>query len=152
MTTGMLSTVKTDDEIAAVLGHEIAHVLAGHEMEELGKHMLGGWLAAPLVPFCVLGHFISEELLIVSGIPLAIIVLCGQYFSRPREGEADLIGQLLMADAGYDPAAAAVVFQKLNAVEENQKLQLKGTYRDFAAPPPPPQYMSTHPHVSQVGR
>ena len=149
MTTGMLATAQSDDEMAAVLGHEIAHVLAGHGLEGSGKALLGGLLAAPFVPFCVLGYFISVEFLVVSGLPIGFVFLCWLYLSRQREGEADLIGQLLMADAGYDPAAAAVVFQKLNAIEEDQIVQLKKKHKKFE---PPPQYMSTHPHVSRTFR
>ncbi|MFM1847572.1 MAG: hypothetical protein RL417_1046, partial [Pseudomonadota bacterium] len=104
--TGMLSSVKNDEELATVMAHEIGHVLAGHTApdphEEVSRMIAG-------VAGAVTGHTVSSR----GGGPLANIasslveaaieaVLINPT-SQSRELEADHIGLFLMADAGYDP-------------------------------------------------
>lgn len=92
--------MKSEDELAAILAHEVAHVLANHERES--KSMLAiagiislplGWLRQPM-----------PESLSVEGPNRAIVSLL-TYMQRRREMEADYIGMMLMADAGFNPSA-----------------------------------------------
>ena len=121
--TGILDTLKlTDDEVAAVMGHEISHALREHARERLGKSMatnVGANLLSQLLGAGQLGNTV-----IGGGAQLLSL-----QFSRSDETEADLVGLELAARAGFDPRAGITLWQKMAA-------QSKGA---------PPQWLSTHP-------
>lgn len=121
--TGILDKLKlSDDEIAAVIGHEIAHALREHAREQASGQTLAqlGLLGASL-----------------AGVGQNTVSAAGQLYqlgvalpySRTHETEADRIGVELAARAGYDPRAAVSVWNKMG--------QLGGSR--------PPQFLSTHP-------
>jgi predicted Zn-dependent protease len=117
----------TDAELAAIIGHEIAHALREHARERMGRQQTTG-----------LGLAVLE---ILSGVPLGDLggTLANAMFvlpnSRENEQEADRIGVELAARAGYDPRAAVTLWQKMMKQGEGQ----------------PPQWLSTHPsHQSRI--
>lgn len=117
----------TDDELAQVMGHEIAHALANHTAEKMSVAMASqmGVLAAGIA---------SDR----PGQTMAIAAAAAQLAvqlpnSRTAEGEADRIGIELAAKAGYDPRAAATLWQKMAA----------------AGGSGPPAFLSTHPGPEQ---
>jgi len=121
--TGILDKLQlTDDEIAAVMGHEIAHALREHARERMGKSMatnVGANLLSQILGAGNLGNQI-----IGGGAQLLTL-----QFSRSDETEADLVGLELAARAGFDPRAGISLWQKMSA-------QSTGA---------PPQWLSTHP-------
>jgi predicted Zn-dependent protease len=124
--TGILDQLQlTDDEVAMVMGHEIAHALREHARERMGTQTatrLGAGLISSLLG---LGN-VGDSLLNMGGQLLTL------KFSRGDESEADLIGMELAARSGYDPRAGISLWQKMSAAS-------KGA---------PPQWMSTHPSSS----
>ncbi len=120
---GLLSTLKlTDDELAIVLGHEIAHALREHGRERMAKGTLvnlGASLGSALLGLKDTGQMVMGQ-----GAKLVLLK-----FSRSDETEADLVGLDIAARAGYDPRAGIALWQKMNAAD-------KGA---------PPQWLSTHP-------
>lgn len=124
---GIIEQLKlTDDEIAAIMGHEMAHALREHSREAMSKAY--GIEMAKQGAGALLG--LGE-----SGLALADTVV--QYSltlpnSRGNENEADLIGLELAARAGYDPNAAVSLWRKMEA----------------AGGSAPPEFMSTHPSSS----
>ncbi len=121
--TGILDTLKmTDDEVAAVMGHEIAHALREHSRERMGKQAATNIGANIFSQVFGLGNLGNAAL----GAGANLLTL---KFSRDDETEADLVGLELMARAGYDPRAGITLWQKMQAAS-------KGA---------PPQWMSTHP-------
>jgi predicted Zn-dependent protease len=124
--TGILTSLDlTDDEIAMVMGHEIAHALREHAREQAAKNtLLGG--AASILGMIVSGNRYSDlaNVAISAGQGLA-----SRAFSREDESEADLIGMELAARAGYDPRAGITLWQKMGKAS-------KGA---------PPEFLSTHP-------
>lgn len=126
--TGLIDKLKiTDDELAAVIGHEIAHALREHARERMSR-------AAPVqLGAQILGALYGQNVADVSG-------LFGQAFfvlpnSRENEQESDRIGVELAARAGFDPRAAVTLWQKMSA-------QSNGG---------PPQFLSTHPsHQTRI--
>jgi predicted Zn-dependent protease len=124
--TGILDQLKlTDDEVAMVMGHEIAHALREHARERMGKTAatkLGAGLVSSLFG---LGNT-GDALLNMGGQLLTL------KFSREDESEADLVGMELASRAGYDPRAGISLWQKMSAAS-------KGA---------PAQWMSTHPSGS----
>jgi predicted Zn-dependent protease len=120
---GILSQLQlNDDEVAAIMGHEVAHALREHARERMGK------TAATRIGASVLSAFLG-----LGGTGDALLNMGGQLltlkFSREDESEADIVGMELAARAGYDPQAGVTLWQKMLAAS-------KGA---------PPQFMSTHP-------
>ena len=120
---GILSQLQlSDDEVAAIMGHEMAHALREHARERMGKTAATRLGASLLSSFLGLGNT-GDALLNMGGQLLSL------KFSREDESEADIVGMELAARAGYDPRAGITLWQKMLAVN-------KGA---------PPQFISTHP-------
>ncbi len=122
--TGLVAKVKpTDDELAQVLGHEIAHALAKHSAEKMSVAM------ASQIGVVAVGVAADSKGLALTGAALAAALAVQMPNSRAAETEADRIGIELAAKAGYDPHAAITLWQKM------AKVGGKG----------PPEFLSTHP-------
>jgi predicted Zn-dependent protease len=120
---GILKTLKlSDDEVAMVMGHEIAHALREHARERMGKNAATGIGASVISQLFGLGQ-IGQT---VTNYGAQLLTL---EFSRSDESEADLVGMELAARAGFDPRAGITLWQKMGAAN-------KGA---------PPQWLSTHP-------
>jgi len=121
--TGILEQLQlTDDEVAMVMGHEVAHALREHARERMGKNMatqgaIG--LGAAILGLGSLGRSVAD----MGGQLLTL------KFGREDESEADLVGMELAARAGYDPRAGVSLWNKMAQAS-------KGA---------PPQFLSTHP-------
>ena len=120
---GILAKLQlSDDEVAMIMGHEMAHALREHARERMGK------TAATRIGASVLSAFLG-----LGGTGDALLNMGGQLltlkFSREDESEADIVGMELAARAGYDPKAGVTLWQKMLATG-------KGA---------PPQFLSTHP-------
>ena len=121
--TGILVKLElNDDEVAAIMGHEIAHALREHARERMGK------TAATRIGANVLSAVLGLGNLGDAALQMGAQLLTLK-FGREDESEADLIGMDLSARAGYSPQAGVSLWQKMGA-------QNKGA---------PPQWLSTHP-------
>jgi predicted Zn-dependent protease len=121
--TGILEKLQlTDDELAMVLGHEMAHALREHARERIAKNAATSIGANILTQVLGLGQ-IGQT---ITGYGAQLLTL---RFSRGDESEADLVGMELAARAGYDPRAAITLWQKMGQAS-------KGA---------PPQWLSSHP-------
>ena len=125
---GILTQLQlTDDEVAMVMGHEIAHALREHARERMGKATATNGLAT-------IGSTVASVFFGVSPQLTDIVAkqganLINLKFSRDDETEADLVGMEIAARAGYDPRAGVTLWQKMSTAN-------KGA---------PPQWLSTHP-------
>ncbi|RJF98867.1 M48 family metallopeptidase [Noviherbaspirillum saxi] len=125
--TGLLEKLQvTDDELAAVMGHEIAHALREHARERASEQMVAGGFISVGAALLGLGE-IGQQ-----GAQYAYMGLIGLPNSRKHETEADRVGIELAARAGYDPRAAITLWQKMGQVGGGQ----------------PPKFLSTHPSQS----
>jgi predicted Zn-dependent protease len=120
---GILSKLQlSDDEVAMIMGHEIAHALLEHARERLGKTTVTRGVIE-----------LGAALLGLGGTGRVFADLGGQLltlrFSRDDESEADGLGLVLASRAGYDPAAGVTLWRKMMAAS-------KGA---------PPKFLSTHP-------
>ena len=103
--TGIIDQLKlSDDEIAMIMGHEIAHALREHARERAAKSMLTNVGAAAVSIF--VGGNVGELARVGGG-------LLSLKFSRDDESESDLIGMEIAARAGYDPRAAISLWEKM---------------------------------------
>jgi len=130
--TGIFKVAKTEADLAVVMGHEIAHVAAGHGNERVSQQMLaaGGALALQLGTRDMDS---SEQQMIMAaygaGATLGVVLP----YSRYHESEADEIGLLYAAEAGYDPRAAIGFWERMEAQKSGAS---------------PPEFLSTHPSGS----
>ncbi|ANF82057.1 type I deoxyribonuclease HsdR [Acinetobacter sp. NCu2D-2] len=127
--TGIVETLKlTDDEVAAIMGHEMVHALEEHSKNKVGAQALTDMavgLGAKYVGNSAGGY---GGLLLDMGAKFGV----GLPFSRNLESRADKGGLMLMAKAGYNPNAAVTLWQKMNA-------------QDSSGNNPLMKFMSTHP-------
>ncbi|KAJ9297519.1 hypothetical protein DTO271G3_4294 [Paecilomyces variotii] len=118
--TGIMPICQDEDGLAAVLGHEIAHVVARHPAERMSNSFITLGLAfAVAAIFDVSGQIPSMLLNLVYGLPN----------SRTQEAEADTIGLMMMSKACFNPEAAVRLWGRMQKAEKVS----------------PPQFMSTHP-------
>lgn len=109
--TGLIDLAGSDDEIAAVMGHEIAHVTSRHGGERQSQAMLVG-LGGMLLDTGTQENKNREAFLLAYGLGSTLGTLA---YSREHETEADIIGLRFAARAGYDPRAAISFWQKMAA-------------------------------------
>lgn len=129
--TGLLKVAKTPDQLAAVLGHEVAHVLARHGAERVSQ-TLGAQVALQVA------NEISQRKMDNPGKQRALMSALGLGaqvgvllpFSRVHESEADVYGLDLMASAGFDPRQSVDLWKNMDAASKGRR---------------PPQFLSTHP-------
>ncbi|MFT4247136.1 MAG: M48 family metallopeptidase [Pseudomonas sp.] len=126
---GIFSVAKNQDQLAAVLGHEIGHVISRHHEERITRQMgaqTGLGLLGALAG-AAYGSSAASAVTQVGGMTAQTAFLLPG--SRTQESEADVVGQRLMAQAGFDPAQAVNLWQNMIAA---------GGARQ-------PQWLSTHP-------
>lgn len=126
--TGMLPITQDENGLAVVLGHEVAHALANHGGERMSQLLLAQMGATTLSAALSQQPQQTRQLLLqVYGIGANVGVILP--YSRSHELEADHIGLILMAMAGYNPNSAIPFWQRMN--EKARKR--------------PPEFLSTHP-------
>jgi len=126
--TGILKIMDSDDQIAAVMGHEIAHALARHGAERMSMQMVsqaGGQILGAVLEVPAQYQGLYEQ---AYGLGTNVAVMLP--FSRSHEHEADQIGVYLMWKAGYDPNEAVVFWKKMINASQGKSV---------------PEFLSTHP-------
>ena len=133
--TGLFKIVESEEDLAVVIGHELAHVAAKHVNEKLSQEMLikGGGVAASIATG---GQGVITRNIVLNAYGLGAQV--GTFaFTRKKEMEADHIGLIYMARADYDPRTAIDFWERMHKETEGK--------------PVPPQWLSTHPsHEDRV--
>lgn len=134
---GMFAFAPTDDDIAVILGHEVAHVICRHGSERVSQAM-GVAIAAAVADEATKNSSAKTR-----GTWMAAVGVGAQYgillpFSRSHESESDRLGLIFMARAGYDPEAAPAFWTRFSKAGGSK----------------PPEFLSTHPadstRVSQL--
>ena len=133
--------IKNDDELATVLGNAVAHVLARHILEQVRIALADKYVTQPLAWLALLATIDARG--IVFPIPFTVSWLAKFGLSRVREREADYIGLLLMADAGFDPAGAISLWTKHDKWEKE-----RNPHAQTGILPKLHEAWSTHPNVS----
>lgn len=127
---GMFALVENQDQLAAVIGHEIGHVVFRHSGERVSQNLLAQ--TGLSVAAAVAGTRTSPETaravtgLLGAGAQVGILLP----FSREHEREADVYGQELMARAGFDPAAAAALWRNMQRRSGTRGVEWLSTHPD----------------------
>lgn len=134
--TGILPTLKHEAGMAFVMGHEVGHAMARHGSERLTQHLsvLGGMIGLYAILEGKTKLKTEQKALIVGALGVATEVGVILPFSRMHESEADAIGVMYMAEAGYPPGEAKAVWDRM---AEN------------TGPRTMPVFLSTHPSHAQ---
>lgn len=141
--TGLLNVAKTQHQLAAVVGHEVAHVLADHSNERVSQEFalqqsmtLLQALGSPQSPM-------GQQLMGLLGLGAQMGVILP--YSRKHESEADEMGLYLMAKAGFDPRESIRLWQNMSQGEGEGESEGEGGQ--------PPEFLSTHPsHENRIAR
>lgn len=126
--TGILKVTENQDQLAAIIGHEVAHVIERHSNERLSSNQLAQMGAAAGSAILTQQGVENKETWMMAGMAIAQYGFLMPY-SRMHESEADIVGQDLMAKSGFQPKAAIALWQ-------NMAKQSAGA---------PPEFLSTHP-------
>ena len=111
---GLMNVVSSDDELAVVIGHEVAHAVAKHSNERMSQQILANYGAR------LLSESLSQKSAAMQKMAQSVYGLGAQYgvmlpFSRKHEYEADYMGLIFMRLAGYQPDAAVGFWQKMSS-------------------------------------
>jgi metalloendopeptidase OMA1, mitochondrial len=120
--TGLFKVAQNDAQLAAVMGHEVGHAIARHGAERMSHGILaqlGGVAVGAATGSAAVVDLYSQAATLGVILP----------YSRGQESEADEIGLMLMAEAGYDPREAVKLWQNFEALSGQR----------------PPEFLSTHP-------
>ena len=126
--TGMLALVDNQDQLAAVIGHEVGHVLAKHSNERASQEMAVNSGMALIQAIASPQSALGQTAFGLLGVGAQYGILMP--YSREQESEADIIGVDLMAKAGFDPRQSITLWQKMEQASQGQQ---------------PIEFMSTHP-------
>jgi predicted Zn-dependent protease len=131
---GAFAIATTDDQLAVIVAHEIAHVTSKHVHERVSRQMLvnAGGTGIGLMTGGLAGLGLQQAYTLNMG-------MAGLSFDREKESEADYIGLIYMARAGYNPRAAVELWEKLDQTTLGKKV--------------PEEWLSTHPsHENRITR
>lgn len=135
----MLAVCENEAGLAAVMGHEIAHVIARHGAQRMSQDMV---VQAGMATAAISMADNSQRGMIMGALGLGAQLGVMLPFSRGMESEADEIGTIYMAKAGYDPAEAEQFWRRFANVKTGSKQ--------------PPEFLSTHPadatRINQIRR
>lgn len=128
--TGILPICQNETGIAVVMGHEVAHAIAEHGNERMSQQLVAqGLMTAGQVAMAMKEEpkMTDQLILQAAGVGAQVGLLA---FSRNQESEADEMGLIFMAMAGYDPRKAPDFWERMSAASNGQA---------------PPEFLSTHP-------
>lgn len=125
---GLLSVAKNQHQLAAVLGHEVAHVTARHSNERASRAMMTG-VTVDIVAILLGGGYADQTRAASDTLRMGAALGILNPFSRMQESEADLVGLDYMAMAGFDPRESVELWQNMNSTNQSTL----------------PEFMSTHP-------
>lgn len=143
---GMLELLTSEDELAAILSHEIGHVVGRHEINQLMLTFHAKALLKPVLDNLNKQNGIVEKIILQLG--GAVALLARLHFSRQDEAQADLLGFYEVLHAGWDPRGFVKMFAAVETLEKNSR----GARIPFlSAHPPTPERLAAIQHeLTQV--
>lgn len=126
--TGLLDVAENQDQLAAVIGHEIGHVIAEHGNERMSSSTLIG-IGMEATNQLLQANQIANNNMIMAAIGMGVQVGVQLPFSRTHETEADLIGLQLMAKSGFNPQQSVNLWENMDkASGDNRQAEILSTH------------------------
>ncbi|GIU40205.1 M48 family metallopeptidase [Shewanella colwelliana] len=125
--TGLLKVANNQDQLATVIGHEVAHVLANHSNEQVSRAQMTG-VGMQLANVALDAGGVSNKDLYMSALGLGAQVGFILPYGREQESEADIMGVELMARAGFDPSQSILLWQNMAKAGGSQGPELLSTH------------------------
>jgi predicted Zn-dependent protease len=126
--TGILNVTENQDQLAAIIGHEVGHVIEHHSNERLSANKVSN-IGMAVAAIALGASDVDNKGLWVAGLGIGIQYGIIMPYSRAHESEADIVGQDLMARSGFAPQASVQLWKNMSKLSKNA----------------PPEFMSTHP-------
>jgi len=126
--TGILNVTEDQDQLAAIIGHEVGHVIEHHSNERLSANKVSN-VGMAVAAIALGASDIENKGLWVAGLGIGLQYGLIMPYSRSHESEADIVGQDLMARSGFAPAASIQLWKNMSKLSKDA----------------PPEFMSTHP-------
>ncbi len=130
--TGILNVTENQDQLAAIIGHEVGHVIEHHSNERLSANKLSG-MGLAVAAAALNTTDVENKDYLMAGLGLGVQYGLVMPYGRSHESEADIVGQDLMARSGFNPKASIKLWQNMSTLSAENS---KGA---------PPEWMSTHP-------
>lgn len=127
--TGILNVTENQDQLGAIIGHEVAHVIEHHSNERMSASKLQS-MGMSAASVAVGMTDVENKELWMSGLGLGVQYGIVMPYGRSHESEADIVGQDLMARSGFEPSASIKLWQNMDKLSNGAA---------------PPEFMSTHP-------
>lgn len=124
---GLLDVAANSDQLATVIGHEIAHVLANHSNEQVSREQMTD-VGVQLVDVALGAGGIEDKSLYMAALGLGVQVGYILPYGREQEFEADIIGVQLMASAGFDPGQSVELWRTMAKTDGEQGPELLSTH------------------------
>ncbi|WP_239480486.1 M48 family metallopeptidase [Parashewanella hymeniacidonis] len=118
--TGLLNVAKNQDQLAAVIGHEVGHVIAEHGNERMSNSALVG-VGLQVADTALKSQDVKQSKVIMSALGVGSQVAVTLPFSRIQETEADQIGLELMAKAGFNPKQSVELWKNMQKASNGEK-------------------------------
>jgi len=126
--TGILNVTENQDQLGAIIGHEVGHVIEHHSNERLSANKLQN-MGMAAASAAVGMSDIEDKGLWMAGLGIGLQYGVIMPYGRSHESEADIVGQDLMARSGFEPSASIKLWQNMAKLSKDA----------------PPEFMSTHP-------
>lgn len=126
--TGILNVTEDQDQLGAIIGHEVGHVIEHHSNERLSANKLSN-IGMAVATVAVGASELENKGLWMAGLGVGLQYGVIMPYSRSHESEADIVGQELMAKSGFNPKASIKLWQNMDKLGGNA----------------PAEFMSTHP-------
>ncbi len=126
--TGILAITENQDQLGAIIGHEVAHVIEQHSNERLSASKLSN-IGLSVATLALGSAELKNKKWWMAGLGIGLQYGVIMPYGRSHESEADIIGQDLMAKSGFHPKASIELWQNMEKISKNS----------------PPEFMSTHP-------
>lgn len=134
--TGILNVTEDQHQLAAIMGHEVGHVIANHSNERMSSSSLAQ-TGLQVINVGLSSQDAQTQSMVMAGLGLGVQYGVLMPYGRAHEREADIIGQDLMAQAGFDPRAAVKLWKNMAKASGGS----------------PPEFMSTHPsHETRINK
>ena len=126
--TGLYSVARNQDELATIIGHEVAHVTSKHSHKKINRKILSGFTAA--ISQAAISSIIANHQTQSIGMMTEVLATYGfdLPFERTQETEADIEGLRLMAAAGFNPLASLDVWKKMQEKGNNLNLEFLASH------------------------